>query len=103
MRDFCNAAPMTVDVRTLCTHYRVVDAYIRFLTSERQLGCKTDEEGQKKRETASAALSKVVQDYQRRFSSFQATSPEQYKQKITETINTVLPIWLQYRTTYINL
>lgn len=103
MRDFCRSAPITTDVRQLCTHYRVVDAYIRFLMSERQLGSKTDEEGQKKRETAMSAFSKVVQDYQRRFCSFQATTPDQYKKVIENTINSVLPVWAQYRTTYISL
>ena len=103
MRDFCRSAPITTDVRQLCPHYRVVDAYIRFLMSERQLGSKTDEDGQKKRETAMSAFSKVVQDYQRRFSSFQATTPDQYKKVIESTINAVLPVWAQYRTTYINL
>lgn len=56
MRDFCRSAPVTTDVRQLCTHYRVVDTYIRFLMSERQVGSKTDEDGQKKRDTALSAF-----------------------------------------------
>ena len=100
MRDFCRSAPVTTDVRQLCTHYRVVDTYIRFLMSERQVGSKTDEDGQKKRDTALSAFTKVVQDYQRRFGSFQATTPDQYKKVIENTINTVLPVWAQYRATY---
>ena len=95
MRDFCCSAPVTTDVRQLCTHYRVVDAYIRFLMSERQVGSKRD--------TALSAFTKVVQDYQRRFGSFQATTPDQYKKVIENTINTVLPVWAQYRATYISL
>ena len=49
------------------------------------------------------AVCRSVQDYQRRFGSFQATTPDQYKKVIENTINTVLPVWAQYRATYISL
>ncbi len=103
MRDFCKSAPATTDLRTLSTHFKIVDAYIKFIMTERQLGCKTDEDGLKRRETAHLALEKVVQDYGRRFSGFKASAPDQYQKQVTDMINAVISVWLQYRTTYINL
>ncbi len=103
MRDFCNSAPQTTELRILSTHYRVVDAYVRFILAERQFGCKTDEDGEKRRETAHTALEKVVFDCARKFSGYQVSSANQYKEQITTAINTIMPVWLEYRTTYIKL
>lgn len=101
MRDFCKAAPVTCDTRMLVTHFRVLDTYIRFLTTERKIGCQTNEDTQKKRDAAYQALSSVVQDYQKRFSGFQVTAPDQYRKSISDTIQAFLCVWLQYRTAYI--
>lgn len=100
---FCKSAPMSLDTKVLAYHYRMVDAYVRFVLEERRFGPKTDDAGQKKRETALGSFEKVVQDGRKRFSSFSPTKPEQYRDNIMKYINTVLPVWMQYRNTYINL
>lgn len=103
LKAFCVTAPVTMDTKVMGYHYQVVDAYIKFLGAERKFGPKADEAGQKKRETAAAALERVVQDGRKRFASFNANSQDQYKNCIGSLINTVLPVWLQYRNTYINI
>jgi len=100
---FCKSAPMGMDTKELCYHYQLVDSNVRFLLEERKFGPKADEAGQKKREAARVSLEKVIQDGRKRFSSFSPTKPEQYRDNIMKYVNTVLPVWMQYRNAYINL
>lgn len=100
---FLKTAPITTDTKQMVYHYQMLDAYVRFIESERKFGAATDAEGKKKRETATTTLGRVTQDNRKRFSSFHATAPEQYKGEIGNLINTVLPVWVQLRNTYINI
>lgn len=100
---FSQAAPVTADTKVMGYHYQIVDAYIRFLGTERKFGPKADENGQTKRETAASALERVAQDGRKRFASFKANTQDQYKNCIGNLINTVLPVWVQYRNTYVNI
>lgn len=102
-QSFLKTAPVTTDVKPILYHYQMLDAYVRFIESERRFGTATDAEGRKKRETAAATLGNVVQDNRKRFSGFHATAPEQYKGAIGALINTVLPVWVQLRDTYIKI
>lgn len=100
---FSRSAPVTLDTKIMGQHYQIADSNIRALLTERQIGPKPDEEGRKKRETALTALKRVVEDGRKRFGSFSVTSQEQYKNCIGSLINTVMPVWIQYRNTYINI
>lgn len=99
----CKSAPVTMDTKAMGFHFQLVDAYVRFTLNERKFGPKTDAEGQKKRETALQSFTQVAQDGRKRFSSFSASTQEQYKTCINNYIKTILPVWMQYRNTYINL
>ena len=98
----CRSAPITLDTRSMGFHFQLVDAYVRFTLNERRFGPKTDAEGQKKRETALQSFTQVVQDGRKRFSSFNAATQEQYKACINNYIKTILPLWMQYRKTFIS-
>ncbi|MCI9192456.1 MAG: hypothetical protein HFE92_03515 [Acutalibacter muris] len=100
---FSKSAPMGMKVDDLSYHYQLVDAYIKSVLSERQFGAKTDADGKKRRETAHQSLEKVVQAGRKQFSSFAPSKPEQYSQTVGKYINALLPVWMQYRDTYINL
>lgn len=100
---FSKSAPMGMKVDDLSYHYQLVDAYIKSVLNERQFGAKTDADGKKRRETAHQSLEKVVQAGRKQFSSFSPSKPEQYSQTVGKYINTLLPVWMQYRDTYINL
>ena len=100
---FTRSAPMSMDPKQFGFHYQVVDHYVKFVLTERQFGPKTDEAGQKKRATALDSFQKVVQDGRKRFASFHATKPEQYSETVGKYINTILPLWMQYRNTYVNI
>lgn len=102
-QSFCKSAPVTTDTKVMGYHFQLVDAYVRFVLGERKFGPKTDSDGQKKRETAYTSFERVVQDGRKRFSSFKAGNQEQYKTAISTFVNTVLPMWMQYRNTYINI
>lgn len=102
-RAFVKTAPLTTDIKVLGYHYQLVSAYAKFLLTERKFGPKTDDAGQKKRETAYVSLERVVEDGKRQFSSFKANSQDQYKKTISGMINTILPVWTQYRNTYIEI
>ena len=103
LRVFCTSAPKTTDTTQLCYHYQLVASYLKFICSERRLGTKTDDDGQKKRETAGVSLERVVADWTKRFGSFKADNEEIYKTRIVEFINAVLSVWVLYRNTYINI
>ena len=102
-QSFCKSAPITLDTKVMGYHFQMVDAYVRFTLNERRFGLKADAEGQKRRETALSSFEHVVQDGRKRFSSFKAGTQEQYKTSISQYIHTILPVWMQYRNTYINL
>ncbi len=97
------SAPITVDTKVMGYHYQLVDAYVKFVLTERKFGPKTDDEGIKKRETAYQSFEKVISDGRKRFSSFNASSQDQYKSTIGNYILSVLSVWMQYRNTYINV
>lgn len=103
LRTFCQTAPITMETKVLGYHYQMVNAYVRFLQTERKFGPRTDDEGQKKRETAQMSLDHVISDSGRQFASFNATTQDQYKKCVCAMVNTVLPVWIQYRNTYINI
>lgn len=100
---FCKSAPITMNTKAMGYHFQMVNAYVNFVLNERRFGPKADADGQKKRETALASFERVVQDGKKRFTSFSAGTNEQYKKSISQYVNTILPVWMQYRNTYINL
>jgi hypothetical protein len=101
---YVKTAPMSTDAKELCWHYQMVDAFFQNLTLERRYGAETHEVLQKLRETAHGNLQKVIADYRRRFGSFSpGNDAECYRKTITNVIQTVLPAWLQYRQTYIEI
>lgn len=102
-QSFCKSAPITMDTKVMGYHFQMVDAYVHFILTERRFGPKTDTEGQKKRETAQTSFEQVVKDARKRFESFSAGTQEQYQRSISHYVNTVLPVWVQYRNTYINV
>lgn len=100
---FAKGAPMGMKVEDLSYHYQLVDTYVKSVLNERQFGAKTDSDGKKRRETAHQSLEKVVQAGRKQFASFAPSKPEQYSQAVGKYISTLLPVWMQYRDTYINL
>jgi hypothetical protein len=101
---FVKTAPKSVEPGSLYWHYQMVDAYFHSLTTERRFGKCSDENRQKQRDTAHGNLLKVVQDYRSRFSSFAPGNDTDYYQKtISSIIQTILPVWIQYRQTFIEI
>lgn len=96
-------APASMNMNMLVVHYRLSDAYFQQLMRERMIGPVTDEEGKKRRETAQNSLNKIILDYRKRFSSFCAEAPDQYPREISKVVNTVLPAWIQYRNTFLDI
>lgn len=100
---FCRSAPITMDMKAMINHYKLVDGYVRCIGKERRFGPSADEKQKAMRQTAANAMDKVIVDSEKRFSSFSPNSPEQYKNSICSLINTVLPVWVQLRNTYLDI
>ena len=101
---FLKTAPLSTNVKDLHWHYQMVDAFFQGLTLERRYSVNTGEDAQKQRDTAYANLLKVIGDYRKRFSSFTpANDAGCYQKAITDVVHIVLPVWLQYRQTYIKI
>ena len=99
------SAPVTMDSRAMQGHYKLVCAFIRCIEKERRIVVSVEKEKDitAKRLTAAQSLEKVVADSIKRFSSFVPSNQEHYKQSIENLLNTVLPVWLQFRNTCFNI
>lgn len=100
---FCRTAPQTTELKVLGYHYQLTETILRALITERRFGFRADEEGQKKRDAALNAVERVIQDGRRRFGSFKADRQDQYQKTIDAFISAVMPVWVQYRNTYVNI
>ena len=100
---YSKTAPVTPDRRVLITHYRLVDGFLNCVIQERKMGVPIDEKGQKQRETAYTNFLGVVNDYRRKFNSFAPNTQDEYRNLLTQMIQTILPAWLAYRNTLVNL
>lgn len=98
---FLKTAPVSTDTSVLGFHYKVVDALFTCMLQERQFGLPADEKVKKQRATALENLQLVINSFRRPFQSFAPNTPEVYRETISKMITTVLPVWLQYRYTYI--
>lgn len=98
---FLKTAPVSTDTSVLGFHYKVVDALFTCMLQERQFGLPADEKVKKQRATALENLHMVINSFHRPFQSFAPNTPEVYRETISKMITTVLPVWLQYRYTYI--
>lgn len=97
----CKTAPVTTDTRELVCHYQLVDAVLFCAGKEHAFGAPVQEKGKAQRKAAGENLAKIVADCRKRFSSFQAKSPEQYRQSVCAMIGAVLVAWVQLRNTYV--
>ena len=97
----CKTAPVTTDTRELVGHYQLVDAVLFCAEKEHAFGAPADEKGKAQRKTAGENLEKITMDCRKRFSSFRASTPDQYRQSVSALFGTVLPAWLQWRNTYV--
>lgn len=96
-------APLSTDIKVLMQHYQIFDVSLRYLLKDHKFGMATDEKGKKRRETAQKSVEDVILANQKRFSSFVAETQDQYKRCVSECVNAVLPMWLQFRDTYITI
>lgn len=97
----CKTAPVTTDTRELVCHYQLVDAVLFCAGKEHAFGVPVQEKGKAQRKAAGENLAKIVVDCRKRFSSFQAKSPEQYRHSISAMVGKVLVAWVQLRNTYV--
>ena len=101
--NFCKTAPVTPDLRALTDHYQLLDAFIQCMLLERRLGPAGDESVKRQRETGFANLENVVASFRKQFASFAPTAPDAYRNAIHNMVSTILPAWVAYRNTYVNL
>jgi hypothetical protein len=101
--NFCKTAPTTPDMRVLTYHYQLTDAFIQCMMLERRLGPAGDEGLKTQRDTAFANMQNVVTSCRKKFSSFAPNNPDAYRNTLGGMINTILPAWMAYRNTYVNL
>ena len=98
---FVKSAPDSVDIKPLVTHYQMVDAFVQNLTLERRYGVNSGDEAKKQCDTAYGSLIQVIEGYRKGFGSFAPGNDSGcYRKAIAGVIQTVLPVWIQYRQTY---
>jgi hypothetical protein len=94
---------ITTDMRALCAHYLMLDAFVHHTAAERPFGKPADETEQKNRETAQNNLQKIIEAYKKRFSSFRPTTAELYGKEVGNLVQTVLVAWIQRRNCYVDI
>ena len=100
---FGKTAPVTMDQRILSYHYQMLDAFITCLLQERRFGLPGDERVKKQRECAFTNLNTVVITLRKQFASFSPAAQDTYRAAAQNMINTILPAWMSYRNTYVDL
>ena len=79
-QSLCKTAPVSTDMKELLGHYQLVDAVLHCAAKERKFGAPADEKSKAQRKTAGENLEKIAVDCRKRFSSFRASTPDQYRQ-----------------------
>lgn len=102
-RLFCDTAPVTTEMKTLQLHYRMLDAFIQNVAQERSYGPNRGPDTEKERSAARTNLDRIIQDYRRRFSSFNPTFKESYQWEIGGVVKALMPAWIQMRETFVPL
>lgn len=104
MRMFEGSAPIDGTLDDIAYHFRILTKYIGFLIEERKMGKKTDEAGQKKRKTAAEALESVFESKKEEYEEYDfEENPSTYMKFVNGVICTVIPAWVQYRDSYIDV
>lgn len=100
---FCKAAPLTTDRAVMSYHYSLSYKLTEGILREHQIGEKTDDAGKQKRGAAQTALDRAISSGCRPFVNYNPKKQEQYRTDYAAYINSILPLWIQYRNTYVNI
>lgn len=104
LRSFGLSAPIDGTMEEINYHFRIFMKYLGFLLEERRMGKKTDESGQKKRETALDILQDVFETKRAEFEQYDfEEKPTTYAKFVNDVLGAMLPVWVQYRDTYIDV
>ena len=103
LKMFCNSAPSTTELDYLFNHYQLVNQYITWLCHERLIQGQPDEKACNRRETATTLLHSIISDYRSRFQNYSPATDDQYKTDIHKIILSVLPVWIQFRESYVSI
>ncbi len=100
---YSRSAPVTAKTEPLTKHYQMLDAYIQNLALERSYGPMRGPDTEKERNAARVNLSRVIEDYRRRLSSFVPSRETAYREEVEKLIGALMPAWLQMRETFVPL
>ena len=103
IRCMLRVCPVTTDMQVIAEHFKLVSCYMSSLLKEHKILPSPDEARKNQVATAHSSLEHVIQDGNNFFMSFTAPNPYCYRESISKYCFTVLPIWVQYRQTFISL
>lgn len=100
---FLMAAPESAETKRLIPHFQLFEAYILCLMGERKIGRTDNEDLVKQQQTANGNLKQIFDSNKTKFSRYAPRSADQYHTDIETFTNTILPAWVQYRNTLIEI
>jgi len=104
MRTFEGSAPIDGTTDDINFHFRILTKYLAFLIEERRMGKKTDDAGKKKRETALGVLEDIFESKKEEFDEQDfEENPVTYMKFVRGVLSTIIPAWVQYRDTYVDV
>lgn len=95
--------PVTTDKNVLVMHFRPLNALVRSLPYERRFGLPGDQKVEAQRTTATTSLMEAMESYLSFFQGYQPGDDTQYREDIKSMINALIPIWLQFRSSYVQI
>jgi len=98
---YCKTAPESKDTKELFEHYKMFDAYVELLLKEHKCGIHYQQD-LAENVTTEQNFNNVIKGYRKSFSSFMPKTTESFKDEILRQITLIIPVWIKYRSIYIN-
>ena len=95
--------PPNTDIQALGLHYAVASTYLKMLTRERRFGPGEDEGAMQRREELKKQLAAIIQVMENKCSRLDINEPDSYRACMEAVLGEAIPVWLEYRDTYVCL
>ena len=103
LKAYIKSAPLSMDEESIYRHFQLFVRFLQHLINERKFKDTSLEEIVKQQQTAYESLKMIASDHRERMNSYSPDSDNQYKDDLSNIICTILPSWLQYRNTMIEI
>ena len=95
--------PPNTNVQAMGLHYAAASAYLNMLVREHRFGPGADEGTRQRREELKRQLAAIIQAMENKCSHLNVNVPDSYRTCMDAVLGAAIPVWLEYRDTYVCL